>query len=126
MKAQEAGRDRRRPVLPGLAGSLMVGLVNVVPFGTTLARPLARTRPATRIGARLGASLCSSGNPLTPQTRRTSEEAHLRGGCGVRGDRSRRDGRDGEWGGSPEWRDAAAGVVVLGDPECKRESAHRV
>src|SRR5436189_259562 len=111
MKAQEAARDRRRPALPGLAGSLMVGLVNVVPFGTTLARPLARTGPATRIGARLGASLCSSGIPLTPQTRRTSEEAHLRGCCGIRGDRSRRDGCDGQRGGSPQRRDAAAGVI---------------
>src|SRR3954463_2434550 len=127
MKAPEAGRDLRRPALPGLACSLMVGLVNVVPFGTTLALPLAPPAQAgTPIGARLSASLCSAGIPLTPQTRRTSEEAHFRGCCGVRGDRNRRDGRDGERGGCPERRDAVAGVVVHGDPECKRKSADRL
>src|SRR5262245_33544177 len=65
-------------------------------------------------------------NSPDPPDRRTSEEAHLRGCCGVRGDRNRRAGCDGERGGCPERCVAAAGLVVLGDPECQRESAHRL
>src|SRR5215467_8645905 len=114
MKAEEAVRGRRRPALPGLAGSLMEGLANVVPFGTTLARPLAPTgrrgqwRPLWRV-SRLPP------NSPDPPDRRTSEEAHLRGDCGVRGDRNRRACGDGERGGCPERCDAAAGLGADAD-----------
>src|SRR3954467_6747668 len=83
--------------------------------------------PLIRVGARVSALLCSPRIPLTPQEhRRTSEEAHLCGRRIVRTDRSRGARGHDEWGDCPERRYTAAGVVVLGDPEPRWETAHRL
>jgi len=59
MKACEADSDRSRPAVRDLAGSLIVGLANAVPFGTTLTLPLAPTAAAEAAGARPNASPCA-------------------------------------------------------------------
>jgi len=68
-----------------------------------------------------------------PPDRRTSEEAHLRRCGSICADCNRRASGDGERGVCPERRDAATGIVVLGDPErswsipdCIRPAARRL
>src|SRR5258707_9875085 len=73
----------------------------------------------------MGRSMLSRHSP-DPPDRRTSEEAHLCGHRSVRAARDHRASCDGERGGCPEWRYAATGIVVLCDPECRRESADRL
>src|SRR5438067_13096573 len=95
MNVQVAGADRRRSATPGLGASLMVGLLNVVPFGTSVTLPLARAARHRHDWRPPGHGSMLSRNSPDPPDRRTSEEAHLRGRRSVRGDRNRRAGSDG-------------------------------